>query len=241
MKSGIQTPIAVAAVCAALLCAAVIAVQDPAATPLDASDWDVVSAHGFARVSSELTGAWLDAGPSEAELDVLVQALDGEAERAARAAVLLGALENDRARRALSARLERRVAAPSRGEIGVDIVAARALREELTEEESMALVRLLGGDRPHPDLAVRVECARSVLLGAGDRSVVPFLLSVLRAETPAQDQSPITWPRITTLAWVKTRAAQALSEAAGTELGFRPDGSWAHQVAEAERLAAFFE
>ena len=205
------------------------------------SEWDSVSAHGFQDVSHELVESWRSSGPSEAEFGILVDALDGEAEPAARAGVLLGAMKTDRAREALGARLERRSPAPSRGEMGVDIVAARALRERLTEEESAALAGLAQGDRPHPDLAVRVECARSVLLGLGDRSVVPFLLSVLRAETPAQKQSPITWPRITTLAWAKTRAAGALSEAAGTDLRFRPDGSWAHQVAEAERLEAFFE
>ncbi|MEO0661954.1 MAG: hypothetical protein AAFZ87_10485, partial [Planctomycetota bacterium] len=61
---------------------------------------------------------------------------------------------------------------------------------------------------------------------------------VLRAETPDQAKSPRTWERITTLAWVKTRAAEALTRAARTELRFHPDASWAAQMQEANRLEA---
>ena len=99
------------------------------------------------------------------------------------------------------------------------------------------MASLASGESPHPDLAVRVECA-SVALAAGRREVVPFLLAILRAETPDQAKSPRTWERVTTLAWVKTRAADALARAGGLEMQFRPDGSWAHQMEEADRLEA---
>jgi len=85
---------------------------------------------------------------------------------------------------------------------------------------------------------VRVECASAVLGLPGDGSVAPFLLAVLRAETPDESKSPRTWPRIQTLAWVKTRAAEALSRVVETEMRFRPDGPWAHQTEEANRLEA---
>ena len=61
------------------------------------------------------------------------------------------------------------------------------------------------GARPHPT-SRRASPAPRPPSGKGDGRVVPFLLAVLRAETPAQALSPRTWPRITTLAWVKTRA-----------------------------------
>lgn len=201
-----------------------------------APDWQSVSAHGFGDVARELSRAWAGTGLDAATLATLTSALNGEAEVAARAGVLLGASRAPEARMALLARLETRTAAATRSDIGVDVIAARVLRDGLSREESARLVALSQGAAPHPDLAVRVECARTALLAKGDRAVVPFLLSVLRAETPAQEKSPITWPRITTLAWVKTRAAEALSQAATAELRFRPDGSWAHQAAEAARL-----
>lgn len=222
---------------ATTLAATVTAWQETRTSFLETSGWDSVSAHGFGTVSHALVEGWRGSeGMPTAEIEVLADALAGDAERAARAAVLLGAEGGERARSALLDRLDQRIAAPSRGATGVDVIAARALHEGITEKETERLAELVQGTEPHPDLAVRVECARAVLLGADHRAVVPFLLTVLRAETPAQEKSPITWPRITTLAWVKTRAAQALSRAAGTDLRFRPDGSWAHQVAEAERL-----
>lgn len=129
--------------------------------------------------------------------------------------------------------------ATDRGSVGAGIVAARGLLQPALDSESlrnMLASQAIGPeDSRHPELSVRVECARTAGL-AGDRSVVPFLLAILRAETPAEDVADRTWERITTLAWVKTRAADALSRMAGVELRFRPDGPWAHQVEEAARL-----
>ena len=183
-------------------------------------------------------------------------------------------------------RLERREAVEVRGHLGVDVVAARSLDARATlDDVADRLLELACGDAPHPVLAVRTECAAVVLeanvgwLDLSARSGEPplpgmvapedpeartrrrrsaaFLLSVLRAETPDEARSPRTWDRVTTLAWVKTRAAMAMTRAAAAmaewrgsggalsadagrdvEVRFRPDGSWAHQMAEADRLEA---
>lgn len=231
-------------IAAVTACASAGAFALRAERPTQAVHWSEVSAVGFPAHAREV----LAQGVGQVEVSEWAAALTGSPERAERAAVLLGAASSDMsvdeefrddASAALLARLESRVPAGSRYAIGSDIVAARALdrRARTDVDIARALIELAVGDAPHPDLAVRVECG-AVALGAGhSERVVPFLLAVLRAETPDQVKSPRTWERITTLAWVKTRASMALSEAAGTEVRYRPDGSWAHQVAEANRLA----
>lgn len=184
----------------------------------------------------------------------------------------------------LMERLERRVAVEVRGHLGADVVAARSLDARAAlPDVADRLLALACGDAPHPVLAVRAECAAVVLEAsvgwidvsasngepplegmvapedpgarAHRRRAAAFLLSVLRAETPDEARSPRTWERVTTLAWVKTRAAMAMTRAAAVmdewresggavspdagrdvEVRFRPDGSWAHQMEEADRL-----
>lgn len=215
------------------------------------ADWREVSSAGFARAAQVERGRWreLSAG-RDSELERLAASLDLDPRTATRSAVLLGLIardlpaESEESRaicEALMARLEARIVPPSRGETGVDLVAARVLGELISRgmasDEALALlVELACGVRPHPDLAARVACAAAALEASDEGRVVPFLLAVLRAETPDQDLSPRTWPRVTTLAWVKTRAARALSAAVDTTPRFRPDGSWVHQTAEAHRL-----
>jgi len=137
------------------------------------------------------------------------------------------------------ASLERRQAPPSRGEGGNQITQAAALvMRPLTPEQSVRLMALVIGSDPHPDLAVRVECA-CTLLTRKETRVAPFLIRVLRARTPAEKTDPPDWPRIDTLAWVKHRASRSLAEHLGVPDAFRPDGSWQHQIDEAlkyERL-----
>ncbi len=159
---------------------------------------------------------------------------------ATRAAVLLAhsaAAGDDEAREALLARLERRGIAPSRSEAAGDVVAAAALAPHAQATRAIAerLAALASGPRPHPELDVRVECAVSAL-GAGRREVAPFLLAVLRAETPGQGTPD--WPRTTSLAWAKGRAGDALAAFTGIPVRVRPDASWADQLADAERFEA---
>jgi hypothetical protein len=155
-----------------------------------------------------------------------------------RAAVLCARSRDPRAAELLLARLEQRVLGPDRNSDAGDVIAAAALAD-LAFRADLAdrLVALATGDAPHPDLEVRVECAASALrLGAPTDSVAPFLLTVLRALTPAELEHPGDWPRQRTVAWAKTRGAEALSERARVPCTFRPDGSFAHQAAETAKL-----
>ncbi|MBL6756308.1 MAG: hypothetical protein ISQ11_07850 [Planctomycetes bacterium] len=247
-------------------------------------DWRTVSAAAFPERAAELVDAGLDDAACD-ELAQRMNGSDPET--ATRAAVLLGGVlerEQTTARAPqiaalLLERLERREAVEVRGHVGVDVVAARALdRRAFMDGVAERLLELACGDAPHPVLAVRTECAAVVLEAnvgwidvsatnglapmdvrrAGlNRRAAAFLLSILRAETPDEAKSPRSWERVTTLAWVKTRAALALTRAAAAhtlwretggnssaqaavdvEVTFRPDGSWAHQMAEADRLEA---
>jgi len=172
-------------------------------------------------------------------LTQLVEALGQPGLPATRAAVLLAhaaAAGDEAAREALLTRLERRAYAPSRSEAAGDIVAAAALGAHTGAAKVAArLAELVTGPRPHPELDVRVECAAAVL-GAQRDEVVPFLLAVLRAETPAQ--GALDWPRTTSLAWAKLRAADALAVRAGQAHEFRPDASWQDQMDAADSIEA---
>jgi len=170
--------------------------------------------------------------------DELVQGLTEPGTSATRAAVLLAhaaAGGDGSAREALLVRLERRAHAPSRSEAAGDVVAAAALGDHAgTSGVASRLIDLCQGARPHPELDVRVECAVAALRAERDE-VIPFLLGVLRAETPAESPDR-DWPRVTTLAWPKMRAADALARRAGGSHTFRADASWADQMAAANAL-----
>ncbi|MEM8710852.1 MAG: hypothetical protein AAGG01_07865 [Planctomycetota bacterium] len=220
-----------------------------------------------------LAGTQAEQRDSAAALRVTL--MDGAPVASTRAAVLLGsALKRLPVSPAYAAlrrgvagslreRLASRIDTGARWSVGADVATARAL-DAVTEPSAAGheselgmtldlLIELSCGSDPHPNLAVRVECAAAALtllaepalfpdedsrLDASDAALTGFLLAVLRAETPDQQKSPRTWPRITTLAWVKTRASMALARRTGLEDRYRPDGSWAHQVAEANRLEA---
>ena len=227
----------------------------------EAPDWTAVSATAFPAHA----GALVEAGIDDEACDGLARQMnEGDPETATRAAVLLGAVlerERNTARAPriaalLLARLERREAVEVRGHLGADLVAARSLDSRaFLDGVADRMLDLACGDAPHPVLAVRTECAAVVLEANVDvsatnalapidvrreqlnRRAAAFLLSVLRAETPDEAKSPRTWDRVTTLAWVKTRAAMAMNRA-GAPVAFRPDGSWAHQMAAADRLEA---
>lgn len=202
------------------------------------ADWNSCSPYGF-----EALAAGIPAGDTAhlwkpAALEAFAAALDAQDESSVRAAVLCARSRDPHAAELLLARLEQRQLGPQRNSDAGDVVAAAALadwpfRADLTER----LVALAVGAAPHPDLEVRVECAASALrLGAPTESVAPFLLTVLRALTPAEREHPADWPRQTTVAWAKSRGAEALSERAGLPCSFRPDGSFAHQAAETAKL-----
>ncbi|MEZ6013920.1 MAG: hypothetical protein R3F49_02295 [Planctomycetota bacterium] len=224
--------------------------DDPNEVRLGA-DWLDIGASAFeARVAAlEALGPKLrfDAGSRTTLIDALAQ----PGVPATRAAVLLAhaaAAEDADALEALIARLERRAHAPSRSEAAGDVIAAAALEAHAADRKvARRLADLATGERPHPELDVRVECGRAALAGGRDE-VIPFLLAVLRAETPAQALAPPDWTRTTHLYWAKARAADALNaRLAGAQREaaerpeatvFRPDASWQDQMAAADALEA---
>ncbi len=177
----------------------------------------------------------LSLGPWEpAALEQFALALARQDLGSVRAAVLLA--HGDRAARdVLVSRLEARVEGPERESDAGDVIAAAALARWSEPELVARLSQLAVGPAPHPDLEVRVECAATALAGEAEE-VVPFLLRVLSAGTPAELQDPIDWTPTDKLAWAKMRAADALCRRAGLDLLYQPDGSFQQQLADVERL-----
>lgn len=200
--------------------------------------WLEVSPYGFEALAADIgtedaAQLWTDEALQE-----FAHALEAQDQSSVRAAVLCGRSRDPRAAEVLIARLEQRVLGPDRNSDAGDVVAAAALAD-WPEQDGLAdrLVALASGDAPHPDLEVRAECAASALrLGAPTESVAPFMLTLLRALTPEEREHPADWPRQRTVAWAKSRAAEALSERAGIPCSFRPDGSFAHQAEETAKL-----
>ena len=208
----------------------------PPILPLTLFDaWDSCGAWTFERRVAELgLGSWSDAARLE-----LSEALQLQDLVSVRAAVLLAHGAED-SRDLLLERLEQRVSGPRRESDASDVVAAAALTRWRDDSSVRRLTALALGDAPHPDLEVRVECA-AVALGAGRDEVVPFLIRVLHAGTPAELDDPIDWSPTTTLAWAKQRAAAALAARAEVPDRFRADGPFQHQIEVAEALRARLE
>jgi hypothetical protein len=196
---------------------------------------------------------WLPPGEARRctpeDLAVLEQALDQVADpsgatsstdtAAIRAAVLLARTKAARAGEILLARLEKRWTPPvgQSERDAADVVAAAAFAEGTpATNAAVRLASLGGGKRPHPDLCVRVECARSALRLGRDEGI-PFLLQVLRAGTTA-GRTLGAGERTEDLAWAQVRAAEALSARAGTELRFLSEASVRQREEEAARLEA---
>lgn len=155
---------------------------------------------------------------------------------AVRAAVILGRSRYPTCASILIRRLEARVLGPERHSDCGDTVAAAALaRFPEPRRYAQRLVPLAVGPRPHPDLETRVECAATALR-AGYVQVIPFLLQVLRIDTPAGARDARDFAVSPTTAWARGRAAAALSEYAGVPVTYRFDGSMAHREEEAAKL-----
>ncbi len=228
--------------------------QDPVANPEDsddsaelawqpmqlAQDWQSSSPHSFAE--------WLEATfppgsfhePDRDQLERLATHLEQADFNAVRAALILARSQSPQAAEILLARLEARISAPERAGDAADCVAAASFSSwhpaahgiDRLEER---LANLARGARPHPDLEVRVECARSAIL-LGSDSPIPFLIAVLRIGTPAGKRAGTFWPAPETTAWARGRAAEVLSWRAGTACEYPVDGSLAAREIEAEKL-----
>ncbi len=162
-------------------------------------------------------------------------------DRAVRAALLLARSADPQAYETLLRRLEARTPRRADRFPAAEIVAAAALADvpaHLRAPAASRLERLARGDRPHPHLCVRVECAASALR-LESRAVQPFLLEVLREGTRAQSPRP-SWtraePTLEELEWAQTRAAQALSERAGVPCLYRAEASAQDRANEAASL-----
>jgi hypothetical protein len=193
-------------------------------------DWSTSAPWDFERAVGQLEpGFW-----SQADRTTLGIALKRPEQVSIRAAVLLAYGGIDSAH-VILANLEERIEESAREGDAAEVVAARALIR-FPDERIRERLRLLAvGGVPHPDLEIRTECA-CVALMLGEREVIPFLLRVLHAGTPAQRNDPIDWSEKQTLAWSKGRAAASLSLAAGVPNEFQADGPWASQNAQADAL-----
>jgi hypothetical protein len=219
-------------------------------------DWRTMPIDAFERWALEalpndcttpLTGESLD--DLARALDEVARAFD-EAARplddqgldplAVRAAVILGRSRYPSSATELIRRLEQRELGPERHSDCGDTLAAAALaRYPDPRRYAQRLVPLAVGSNPHPDLEVRVECAATAL-HAGYPEVVPFLVQVLRIDTPAGSRDRRDFAVSPTTAWARGRAAEALYAAAGLPLAYRHDGSMQHREEEAARIEAVF-
>lgn len=186
---------------------------------------------------------WFPSGEARScsakDLSILEDALDGADATAVRAAVLLARTRDPQAGEILLKRLERRTQPPpGKPEAdAADVVAAAAFAQGAPAGSAATRLASLGaGKRPHPDFAVRVECAcSSVRLGRDEP--IPYLLQVLRTSTTA-GRTLSADERPEELTWAQARAAEALSARAGTEVKFLPEASVRDREKEAARLEA---
>jgi hypothetical protein len=209
--------------------------QAPPETPTTSlpGAWDTTGVVGFA----ERLKTWRGSAPNSlphADRRALAAALAERDALSVRAVLLLA--DTDAGHLDLIQHLEARVEASTRALDASDVVAAAALTAERRGEIPERLLVLALRGTPHPDIEVRVECARAAL-ASGMTEVIPFLLTVLRVGTRDEQLDPPDWPASATLAWIKSRAAEALCRHAGVAVAFRPDGSFEHQEQEARRLA----
>lgn len=207
------------------------------ASPL--AGWEEVSPFAFEKLVESALPEGEVTELDEFLLGACERALDQAGPNAVRAAVLLGRSGSDAAGAMLIARLERRVLGPARTSDAGDCTAAAAL-VAFPDPERWAdrLVVLAGGTgdaAPHPDLEVRTECAVSALARGRDE-VIPFLLAVLRIGTDAGEDDERDFAVSDTTAWVRGRAALALSRRAEVPVTYRTDAPLGDREAETEEL-----
>ncbi len=215
----------------------------PEASPREWSlpaDWRTSDPLRFEHMLEEQLAPAAPLRLADAELAELSAALAEPAQVGVRAVVLLARSGDERAAEQLLSRLEARDPAPGRADDAGDSVAAAALGAGLAGAEAarapQRLEALAAGEQPHPDLEVRTECAAAAL-ELGRRGGVPYLLQVLRIGTWAGRSDVWESQPGQNTAWARSRAAEALSRAAGVPCTFSTDASIADREREAAALA----
>lgn len=199
------------------------------------SDWRELGPLAFERYVEETLPAGRVTELSDAALTELTAALEPQDAGSVRAAVLLARSWTAEAAEALMRRLELRVLGPDRASDAGDVVAAASLARLGGTQYAGRLASLAVGGRPHPDLEVRVECAVSALTRGRDE-VIPFLLEILRIETYAGREDDLDFEPPTRTAWVRGRAAEALSRRAGVPCTYSAESSIQDREREARAL-----
>lgn len=198
---------------------------------------DFATAHSarFERLLDEHLPLGTSTELPPAVLEQLARTLAGPPGEATRAALWLARAHHPAASEVLIAHVEERRTGPARADdVGAAVAATALGRAPLARETLPRLRELAVGANPHPDIEVRVECALAVL-DAGDRSVVPLLVRVLRIDTPSEArEGPLT--DSPTTAWVRGRADRALTALLGRPYRDRTDAPFAEREAWADEL-----
>jgi len=90
----------------------------------------------------------------------------------------------------------------------------------------------------NPYLMMRVTAARA-LLGLGNYPGVPFLIKILKENTPAEEKER-AWDKTQKMAWEKEESLAALSALAGDSFGFRVDSPRPAQAKAAKAFARWW-
>jgi hypothetical protein len=207
------------------------------AAPADGLPHDFATAHSarFERLLDEHLPLGTSTELPPAQLEQLARTLAGSPGEATRAALWLARAHHPAASEVLLAHVEERRTGPARADdVGAAVAATALGRAPLARDTLPRLRELAVGANPHPDVEVRVECALAVL-AAGDRSVVPLLVRVLRIDTPSEArEGPLT--DSPTTAWVRGRADRALTALLGRPYRDRTDAPFAEREAWADEL-----
>ena len=200
------------------------------------ADWATISPKDFEELALSALPDDVVTPLTPDALRMLTEALDRMDASSIRAAVLLGRSRSEAAGAGLIHRLQRRQVGPDRNSDAADVIAASALTRFPRPERYWRVVRLVNGTNPHPDIEVRVELACTALRIGIDR-VIPFLLQIVRIGTWDGQKDTLDFEPTDTTAWIRGRAAAALSERAGTPFTYQTDAPIAMREREARRLA----
>lgn len=201
------------------------------------ANWALLEPYAFEQMLEREMPVGRETPIARAARGELSSALNRMDASSVRAAVILGRSLHRASLELLLQRLERRREGPAIESDAGDVTAAAALAlYKGPRKAGERLEALAVGRRAHPDLEVRVECARAAL-ARGRTGSIPFLLQVLRIDTHAGQRDERDFETSPQTAWARSRAAEALSAFAGLPCTWRADASIAERELGAARLA----